>query len=62
MVSIEVDKDKCEACGECVDVCPSGVFEISDGVSQPVNIDECVECCSCVEVCPNEAISHDSCA
>jgi NAD-dependent dihydropyrimidine dehydrogenase PreA subunit len=60
-MTIEVDPDKCEACGECVDACPSGVFELTGEVSTPVNIDECVECCTCIEVCPNEAITHDAC-
>ncbi len=59
---IEVDSEKCEGCGDCVDVCPSAVFELIDGKSNPVNVDECVECCSCVETCPNGAITHDSCA
>jgi NAD-dependent dihydropyrimidine dehydrogenase PreA subunit len=58
---IQIDSDKCEACEECVDACPSAVFEIVNGKSEPVNIDECVECCSCVEICPNGAINHESC-
>jgi NAD-dependent dihydropyrimidine dehydrogenase PreA subunit len=59
---LRVDKEKCEACEECVDVCPSGVFKITNGVSEPINIGECVECCACVETCPNEAIIHNACA
>lgn len=61
MVKITVDKDKCVGCGECVDVCPSEVFELVDGKSEPINADECVECCACVEACPEEAITHESC-
>jgi ferredoxin len=61
MVKITVDKDKCVGCGECVDVCPSEVYELIDEKSEPVNADECVECCACVEACPEEAITHDSC-
>ena len=61
MVSIEIDKDKCDGCGECVDICPSEVYEIKDKKSVVINLDECVECCSCVEVCPTEAITHESC-
>jgi len=61
MVNIVVDKEKCDGCGECVDICPAEVYEIKDGVAVPVNIEECTECCSCVEVCPPEAIEHDSC-
>ena len=61
MAKITVDNDKCVGCGECVDVCPSEVFELIDGKSEPVKADECIECCACVEACPEEAITHDSC-
>ncbi|MEE8358198.1 MAG: 4Fe-4S binding protein [Candidatus Hydrothermarchaeales archaeon] len=61
MVKIEIDNDKCDGCGECVDICPSEVYEIKDNKSVVINLDECIECCSCVEVCPTEAITHESC-
>lgn len=52
-----VDKEKCEGCEECVDVCPVEVFEMADGKSDPVNADECLGCESCVEVCEPGAIT-----
>lgn len=52
-----VDSNKCEGCGECVDVCPSEVFEMQDDKSVPVNADECLGCESCVEVCEAGAIT-----
>ncbi len=61
MVEIVINKDKCDACGECVDVCPSGVYEIKDEKAEPINIEDCVECCACIDVCPNGAIEHSSC-
>jgi len=60
-VNIEIDNNKCDGCGECVDICPAEVYEIKDSKSVIINLDECIECCSCVEVCPTEAITHDSC-
>lgn len=54
MYNIEVDKDKCTGCGECVDVCPSECFELVDGKSEVVNGDACVFCESCVEACPED--------
>jgi Fe-S-cluster-containing hydrogenase component 2 len=27
---ITIDTDKCDGCGECVDACPSGIFEVLD--------------------------------
>lgn len=52
-----VDVDKCTACEECVDICPTDVYEIVDGKSKAVNAEECVGCESCVEVCPEGAIT-----
>ncbi|MBC8316716.1 MAG: 4Fe-4S binding protein [Desulfobulbaceae bacterium] len=56
MWQVEIDKDKCTGCEECVNGCPAGVLEIVDGKSDPVNIDECLGCETCVEVCPEGAI------
>jgi NAD-dependent dihydropyrimidine dehydrogenase PreA subunit len=52
-----VDADKCVGCEECVEVCPTDVYEMQDGKSVPVNADECLGCESCVEVCEQGAIS-----
>ena len=57
MFKPEVDQEKCVGCGECVDVCPSDVYEIQDEKSVPVNADECLGCESCVEVCEQGAIT-----
>lgn len=54
---VTVDKEKCEGCEECVDVCPVEVFEMVDDKSSPVNADECLGCESCVEVCEPSAIT-----
>jgi len=57
MYKITVDKDKCDACESCVDICPFEVFEIVDGKAEPVKIEDCEGCESCVESCPQEAIT-----
>lgn len=57
MFQVEVDKDKCTGCGECVDNCPAAVLELVDEKSDPVEMDECLGCETCVEVCPEGAIS-----
>jgi len=57
MYKVEVDKEKCVGCEECVDVCPSDVFEMKDEKSDPVNAEECIGCESCIEVCESDAIT-----
>ncbi|MDD3581469.1 MAG: 4Fe-4S binding protein [Desulfobacca sp.] len=54
---VEVDEEKCEGCEECVNVCPSGVFELQNEKAVVVAEDECLGCESCIEVCPNGAIT-----
>ncbi|RLG72805.1 MAG: 4Fe-4S ferredoxin [Methanobacteriota archaeon] len=60
-VTIKIDYDKCIGSGECVDVCPSDVFELVDGKSTAPNVADCIECCACVSACPTNAIEHSSC-
>lgn len=52
-----VDKDKCDGCGECVEVCPVDAIELQNEKAA-IN-DECIDCGICVETCPNEAILLD---
>ncbi len=60
-VTIEIDEDKCDGDGACVEQCPAIVFEIVDGKSHAINMDDCTECCICVDACPVQAIKHSSC-
>ena len=53
---VVVDKDKCEGCEECIEVCPVDVYEMVDEKSDPVNAEECLGCESCIEGCEHEAI------
>ena len=39
--NVTVDADKCVGCGECVDVCPVEVYEMTDGKSSPAHAEEC---------------------
>lgn len=49
------DKDLCENCGTCEEVCYFGA-RVFDGEVLEMNRDECCGCGLCVEVCPDEAI------
>ncbi len=54
----EIIKEKCNACGICVDYCPLDVFEtVGKGEVPRVKYpDECWHCNSCVLDCPRSAI------
>lgn len=51
-----VDKEKCDGCGACVEVCPVDAIKVESDTAV-VDEEECVDCGSCVGECPNEAIS-----
>ncbi len=58
MYNIVIDMQKCNGDGQCVDICPSGVYQMGgNGKTDPINMSECVGCQSCVEVCPTGAIT-----
>ncbi len=45
---MQVDRNKCVACSNCVPVCPMGAIYIDPAVNRAtVNEDECVECYTC---------------
>lgn len=49
-----INKDKCTACGTCLDACPFDAIELKDGKA---HINEyCNACMSCLEVCEEGAI------
>jgi NAD-dependent dihydropyrimidine dehydrogenase PreA subunit len=60
-VTIEIDEDKCNGDGACVEQCPVTVFDLVDGKSKATRVDDCTECCICVDACPTQAIKHSSC-
>ena len=60
---LDIDKDKCTACGECVEECSNRVLKVV-GIKvlidhQHINVvkpEDCTGCLSCVEACPEGAI------
>jgi electron transfer flavoprotein alpha subunit/NAD-dependent dihydropyrimidine dehydrogenase PreA subunit len=55
MPLLEVDKDKCVGCGNCVEICPFGALTL---VGDTVVVNEkCTACGACLETCPTMALS-----
>jgi len=55
-----IDEDLCVGCGECMEVCPNGVFRLNeekDVVEVAVPLNCVVLCDKCAGSCPAEAIS-----
>ncbi len=57
MYIVNVEPEKCDGCEECSNLCPSEVFQIVDGKSDPYQASECSYCLTCVESCPGSAIT-----
>jgi len=53
MLTIELDR--CDGCGDCVEVCPERAIQLVGGLAQ-INSELCTECEVCVPACPAGAI------
>jgi len=56
MPIVEVDPEKCDLCGKCVEACPKKVLKIGEGRLKVENPYLCSMCRSCEEVCERDAI------
>lgn len=56
---VNVDHEKCNGCGLCVDICSDAVFEMIDGkaiANKANSIFGCIACGQCMAICPKDAI------
>lgn len=56
---VNIDKDLCTGCRECVKVCPVDAIIGQEGKPQEINSDKCVICGQCVQVCKSYASIFD---
>lgn len=56
---IKIDKEKCNGCGLCVDVCHEGAIGLVDGVATLLRDDYCDGLGDCLPVCPEDAIHFE---
>ncbi len=62
MYVITIDKDKCEACGDCVDTCPTELIALVEENGKQFamftgNPDDCIGCMSCESACPEGSLT-----
>lgn len=60
VATLVLSTDACVGCGKCMEVCPHGVFAISDKKARIEDKDLCMECGACAKNCPTNAISVDA--
>jgi adenylylsulfate reductase subunit B len=56
-MSIEITSEKCVGCGQCAEVCPGNLIEISGGKAMISDPNRCWGCASCIKECPAGAIA-----
>ncbi len=57
VIEPEIDHDKCNQCGKCVEVCPDDALLMKHGKLR-LNTRACVICGACVQACPVDAIKN----
>jgi NADH-quinone oxidoreductase subunit F/NADP-reducing hydrogenase subunit HndC len=57
---IKIDESKCEADGDCANICPVKVLELQESSPKRtvvVDADSCLGCMACVNTCTHQAIT-----
>lgn len=56
MAKIQIDEEKCKACGLCQKNCPVNAIEGEAREKRHINQDKCIKCGTCISTCPFHAI------
>jgi len=51
-----IDSESCTSCNICVNVCPTNVFDQTDGLPVIARQDDCQTCFLCELYCPDDAL------
>jgi len=57
VATLELDREKCTGCGQCVEVCPRSVLAMRERKAQIRDRDSCIECGACQKNCAFNAVS-----
>ncbi len=56
MADIQIDKELCDGCGDCVKACPMEIFVLKEEKATSINEETCMDCELCEVGCTNGAI------
>lgn len=56
LARIQIDEEKCKACGLCQRNCPVGAIEGEGRDKRVINQEKCIKCGTCIKACPFHAI------
>lgn len=52
--SVELDREKCYGCTNCIKRCPTEAIRVRGGKAVIIN-DRCIDCGECIRICPHKA-------
>lgn len=52
--SVQLDKDKCHGCTNCIKTCPTQAIRVRNGKAKIIT-NRCIDCGECIRVCPYHA-------
>ena len=54
-----VNKEECDGCKSCEEVCPTDAIKVAEAMHACVTIDDCIDCNACMDECPSRAITME---
>lgn len=54
-----VDKETCNGCKSCEEVCPTQSILVGEENIAVVKVEECIDCNACQDACPSQAIKME---